>query len=171
MAINRNALLYQLFKLYHREAVRFATRLVGNRDNGEEVVQDAYLKLVARRSTTPIDHPKSYLFTATRHAAIDFTDRQNREWQRRVDLDSLDEAHLADDGATRMEMQRELAKLAVYLNALPPPCRQAFVMNKLRGYTHVEIAAHLGISTSMVEKHIVRALLHCRSLLLADGDL
>jgi len=171
MAINRNALLYQLFKLYHREAVRFAARLVGNRDGGEEVVQDAYLKIVARRSDKPIDHPKSYLFTATRHAAIDFTDRQNREWQRRVELDSLDEAYLADDGAARMEMQRELAKLAVYLNALPPPCRQAFVMNKLQGYSHLEIASHLGISTSMVEKHIVRALLHCRSLLLADGDL
>lgn len=171
MAINLDAMLHQLFKLYYREAVRFATRLVGNRDSGEEVVQEAFVKLVARRSSTPIDHPKRYLFTATRHAAIDFTDRQNREWQRRVDLDSLDEAHLADNGAARMEMQRELAKLAVYLNALPPPCRQAFVMNKLQGYTHLEIAAHLGISTSMVEKHIVRALLHCRSLLLADGDL
>ena len=168
MAINLNAWLYQLFKLHHRDAVRFATRLVGNRDSGEEVVQDAYLKLVARRSTTPIDHPKSYLFTATRHAAIDFTDRQRREWQRRVDLDSLDEAELADDGAARMEMQRDLAKLAVYLNALPPACRQAFVMNKLQGYTHLEIAGHLGISTSMMEKHIVRALLHCRSLLVID---
>ena len=170
MATNLNAWLYQLFKLYHRDAVRFATRLVGNRDSGEEVVQEAYLKLVARRSSTPIDHPKNYLFTATRHAAIDHTDRQRREWQRRVDFDSLDEAALADDGAARMERQRELAKLAVYLNALPPSCRQAFVMNRLQGYSHLEIAAHLGISTSMVEKHIVRALLHCRSLLLIDED-
>lgn len=170
MARTFNAWLYQLFKLHHRDAVRFASRLVGNRDSGEEVVQDAYLKLAGRQSTTPVEHPRSYLFTATRHAAIDFTDRQRREWLRRVDFESLDEASLADNSAERMGMQRDLAKLAVYLNALPAPCRQAFVMNKLQGYSHPEIASSLGVSVSMVEKHIVRALLHCREFLRRDEE-
>lgn len=170
MVRNFNAWLHQLFKLHHRDAVSFAARLVGGRENGEEVVQDAYLKLAGRKSTIPVEHPKSYVFTATRHAAIDYTDKQRREWQRRVDFDSLDEASLADNSAERMEMQRDLAKLAVYLNALPAPCRQAFVMNKLQGYSHPEIAAHLGVSVSMVEKHIVRALLHCREFLRRDEE-
>ncbi len=43
-------------------------------------------------------------------------------------------------------------------------------MNKLEGYSHPEIAERLGISISMVEKHMVRALLHCRSLMLADDQ-
>ncbi len=30
-----------LFRLHNREAVRFAARLVGSRDNGEEIVQNA----------------------------------------------------------------------------------------------------------------------------------
>ncbi len=170
MARTFNAWLYQLFKLYHRDAVRLASRLVGNRESGEDVVQNAYLKLAGRQSATPVEHPRRYLFTATRHAAIDFTDRERREWLRRVDFESLDETSLADNSFERMEMQRDLAKLAVYLNALPDACRQAFVMNKLQGYSHPEIANTLGVSVSMVEKHIVRALLHCREFLRRDEE-
>lgn len=161
-------LLNDLFRRYHRDAVRFAARLVGGHDNGEEVVQDAWLSLSARTAATPIEHPKTYLFTATRNAAIDFTIRQQREWSRRVDMESLTDAEVADDTMRLYEQRRQLARLAVFLNELPAPCRQAFVMNKFEGYTHPEIARRLGISVSMVEKHIIRALLHCRHLMHED---
>lgn len=165
-----NLFLSDLFRRYHTDAVRFAARLVGGRDNGEEVVQDAWLSLSARTVSAPIEHPKTYLFTATRNAAIDFTMRRQREWRHRVDIDALDEADLADDSVARFEQRRQLARLAVFLNELPGPCRQAFVMNKFEGYSHPEIAMRLGISVSMVEKHVVRALLHCRDLMRAQAD-
>lgn len=163
-----SSLLNDLFRRYHRDAVRFAARLVGDRDNGEEVVQDAWLKLSARTATAPVEHPKTYLFTATRNAAIDFTVRQQREWSRRVDIESLTEADVADDTGMLMEQRRQLARLAVFLNELPAPCREAFILNKLEGYSHPEIARRMGISVSMVEKHVIRALLHCRNLMRAD---
>jgi len=165
-----NLFLSDIFRRYHADAVRFAARLVGGRDNGEEVVQDAWLSLAARTASAPIEHPKTYLFTATRNAAIDFTLRRQREWSHRVDIDSLSEADLADDAIARLEQRRQLARLAVFLNELPRPCRQAFVMNKFEGYSHPEIAARLGISVSMVEKHVIRALLHCRNLMRAQAD-
>jgi RNA polymerase sigma-70 factor (ECF subfamily) len=37
-------------------------------------------------------------------------------------------------------------------------------MNKIEGRSHREIAERLEISVSMVEKHIMRALVHCRDL-------
>ena len=165
-----NLLLSDLFRRYHADAVRFAARLVGGRDNGEEVVQEAWLNLSARTVPAPIDHPRAYLFTATRNAAIDFTMRRQREWGRRVDFDALSEADLADDSIARFEQRRQLARPAVFLNELPRPCRQAFVMNKFEGYSHPEIAARLGISVSMVEKHVIRALLHCRDLMRVEAD-
>lgn len=164
-----NLWLADLFRHHNRDAVRFAARLVGDRDGGEEVVQNAWLRLSARQNTSPIEHPKTYLFAATRNAAIDFTLRRQREWSRRVDFDALTDTDLADGTLVTYEHRRQLARLAVYLNELPQACREAFIMNKLEGYTHPEIADRLGISVSMVEKHMVRALLHCRNLLLA-GD-
>jgi RNA polymerase sigma-70 factor (ECF subfamily) len=164
-----NFWLHELFLRHHRDAVRFAARLVGNIDSGEDVVQEAYMNLSARKAASPIEHPKTYLFTATRNAAVDFSIRQQREWKNRVDMDALAEADIADDTLRRYEERRHLTRLAIFLNELPTACRQAFVMNKLEGYTHPEIARHLGISVSMVEKHIVRALLHCRDLMQLDG--
>jgi len=165
-----NSFLNDIFRSYHADAVRFATRLVGGRENGEEVVQDAWLSMVVRGGASPIEHSKTYFFTATRNSAIAFTLRQQREWSCRVDFDQLSEADLADDAPARFEQSRNLAKLAVFLNELPPACRKAFVMNKFEGYSHPEIAKKLGISVSMVEKHVVRALLHCRELMRMHAD-
>lgn len=156
-----NNWLSELFLHHHREVLRFATRLVGDRESGEDVVQDAYLRLASRHVAT-ISHPKAYLWMTTRNSAIDFTVRKQKEWAVRVDIETVSDGEAAVDPRQTYEARRHLATLAVLLNELPLACRQAFVMNKLEGYTHPEIARKLGISISMVEKHIVRALLHCR---------
>ncbi|MGH8547062.1 MAG: sigma-70 family RNA polymerase sigma factor, partial [Methylococcales bacterium] len=45
---------------------------------------------------------------------------------------------------------------------LPPKCRQVFLLRKVEQLSHAEIAERLGISRSMVEKHLHRAMMHCR---------
>lgn len=161
-----HSLLDRTFRLHHRQAVRFAARLVGSHDSSEEIVQNAWLKICARCAESPILHPKSYLLRATRNAAIDFALQLKRERQFRVDTAMLKEEDMADRAFEYFEMRQQLIIFAIALNELPKPCRTAFVMNKLEGRTHQEIAAHLAISVSMVEKHVVRALMHCRAVLL-----
>lgn len=161
-----NIMLSELFRLHHRELVRFATRLVGNRDNGEEIAQDAYMRIAGRGlHAGAIDYPKTYLFTAARNAAIDFTARQRNEWSHRVDIEDLDTLASANDGLVSFEHRQRLARLAIALNELPPACRRTFIMNKIEGRSHQEIARALAISISMVEKHMMRALAHCRDIL------
>lgn len=154
-----------LFRAYHKSVLRFARRLVGNIEYGEEIAQNTWLKVCGMQALDKITYPKTYIFITARNAAIDFTLLQQRERSRRVDWDSLTEADIADDTVTLYERRRTLVVLAVSLNELPAACRQSFVMNKIEGYSHGEIAQRLGISISMVEKHIMRALLHCRDLL------
>ena len=48
------------------------------------------------------------------------------------------------------------------LSELPAACRECFLLRKLDGLSHLEIADRLGVSRSMVEKHIVNAMKHCR---------
>lgn len=155
----------ELFRTYQKNIVRFAGRLIGNHEHGEEIAQNTWLSICAIQTFDKVAYPKTYLFKVARNAAIDFGLRQQRERSRRVDWDSLTEADVADNTVAIYEQRRTLVVLAVSLNELPTACRQAFVMNKFEGYSHAEIAQRLGISISMVEKHIVRALLHCRNLL------
>ncbi|MGE3710839.1 MAG: sigma-70 family RNA polymerase sigma factor [Hyphomicrobiaceae bacterium] len=158
-----------MFRRYHTDVVRYASRLVGDRENGEEVVQNAYLRLAGRSAqAATIEHPKAYLFTAARNAAVDFTARQATEWSYRVDVEELSALALTEDPTSALHRRQRIARLAVLLNELPPACQKAFVMNKIEGRTHAEIARSLGISTSMVHKHVVRALLHCRDLMRDD---
>jgi DNA-directed RNA polymerase specialized sigma24 family protein len=70
----------------------------------------------------------------------DFTMRERREWANRVDFESLSEVDVADSTVERYEQRRQIASLAVFLNELPPNCRKAFLMHKIEGYSHSEVA-------------------------------
>lgn len=163
MASSLNHWLGLLFRRHHKEVLRYASRLIGNRHDGEDVVQNAYLRMVRVDSRT-VDHPRSYLFKAARNAAIDLRIKLEREWSRRVELDQADALATPEDHSQRLEFRDRVAALSVLLNELPIACRTAFVMNKVEGHSHREIAEKLGISISMVEKHILRAFSHCRDV-------
>lgn len=163
--------LGDLFRRHHGDFVRYASRLVGSRDSGEDVVQNAYVRVAGRSGQAAgIVHPKAYLLTATRNAAVDFVVRREAEWARRVDIDDVASAAVSEDPTNLLHQRQRIARLAVLLNELPPACRNAFIMNKVEGRTHREIARHLGVSVSMVEKHIMRALVHCRDLIREDDN-
>ena len=64
--------------------------------------------------------------------------------------------HTSHDQGQRLEMlERALAEL-------PAACRDSFLLRKLEGLSHLQIAERLSISRSLVEKHIVNAMKHCR---------
>ncbi len=162
--------LAELYCNSHRELVRYAARLVGNREDGEEVVQSVYMRMSLRNATQgAVAEPRSYAFTATRRTAYDLAEYRNREWLYRLDLENIDSVSGGVDPAVLVEQRQQILRMVLHLNELPADCRAAYLMNKVEGYSHREIAAHLGISTSMVEKHIVRALMHCRDMLRQDG--
>jgi RNA polymerase sigma factor (sigma-70 family) len=158
-----------LFRAYHRELVRFATRLVGDRALGEEIAQDTYLKLVGGKvQVAAIAAPKTYLFRAAQHVAYDARARRRVEWRNRVDAaDLTDIADPAADPSVIQYHRQCLRLLANTLNELSENCRTAFFLNRVGGLTHAEIAARLGISVSAVEKHVVRAFVRCRDRMTA----
>jgi RNA polymerase sigma-70 factor (ECF subfamily) len=61
-----------------------------------------------------------------------------------------------------MQLDQRLALMQRALDELGKVCRDCFLMRKLDGLSHQQIAEHLGVSRSVVEKHIVNAMKHCR---------
>jgi RNA polymerase sigma factor (sigma-70 family) len=143
--------------------IRFLTRILGCEEAAREVAQDTYLRLHTFRASTPIQRPRAYLFMIARNLAFDRITRETtarNSIARIVTEDCLAES-LRPDGVVETEQRWRI--IADALNELPSACRDAFVMNKLHGMTHSQIATVLGVSRSMVEKHLMRAMSHCRS--------
>lgn len=143
--------------------IESAAAIVGCRQRAEDLVQDAYLRFHDNGVDHGVRQPVAYLFQIVRNLAVDHSRRQRLE-SRHVASD----AHAAADAANqhdpeRIALNREsLDIVASALRELPSACRLAFEMHRLRGLTHKQIAAQLGISSSLVDKHIRRALTHCR---------
>jgi RNA polymerase sigma-70 factor (ECF subfamily) len=71
------------------------------------------------------------------------------------------------DAEAVLAYRQAVQTLADAINELPPRCRKVFLLNRFDGLNYREIAGRLRISTSMVEKHMMKAIGHCRNRL--DG--
>ena len=49
------------------------------------------------------------------------------------------------------------------IDALPPRCREAFILNRFEGLSHQEVADRMGISRNMVAQHVIRGVLVCKA--------
>lgn len=62
---------------------------------------------------------------------------------------------------THADVVSRVDQLAAALEELPAACREAFLLNRLDGLTHVEIARRFGVCAKSVQRYIERALRHC----------
>ena len=75
-----------------------------------------------------------------------------------VELLAANDEAAGDDTHRIVAGGQALAEVASVLDALPERTRTIFVLRRIEGMRHKEIALRLGISVSAVEKHVVRAI-------------
>ncbi|MBF8747189.1 sigma-70 family RNA polymerase sigma factor [Pseudomonas putida] len=147
---------------YYRELVSFLSSRLGSRQAAEDVAHDAYLRVLERTDSQQIEHPRAFLYRTALNLVVD---RHRRHQVRQAEsLDVLDLDEQWHGPALTLDMQRDqrLALMQKALDELSGACRDCFLLRKLDGLSHQQIADRLGISRSLVEKHIVNAMKHCR---------
>ncbi len=156
-----------LADLFHEQSVplmRYLTARFRDPDDAAEVAQEAWLRIHRLDDPSLLTNPKAFLFQTASNIAIDRARRsgiERRITERRPDQD--DDAHPSAERA--VAASESLALIERALDELPGNCRQAFIMHRGRDMSYPEIAEALGVSTSMVEKYIIRALKHLRDRL------
>jgi RNA polymerase sigma-70 factor (ECF subfamily) len=160
---------------YHRELLNFLTRQVNDRDTAADLAQESFVRvLTAQSSGQAVLDMRALLYSTARNLVID----QHRRGvhRRHDDIDALDELeqpqlphHQQPEEILSYEQQARA--LVDAIEALPPRCREAFVLNRFEGLSHQEVAERMGISKNMVAQHVARGLLSCRDCLerLAHG--
>src|SRR5262245_24445482 len=162
---------------YGESVYRLATRITGNGEDAEEVVQDAFwavvLKIDSFRGESAFG---SWLYRIVANAAY----RKLRGRQSRRQELSLDEVpsfidEFGDHAASVVDrsrcvanpdVQAELrATLSAAIDELPATYRAVLVLRDVEGRSNVEIASVLGLSVPVVKTRAHRARLFLRNRL------
>lgn len=158
--------LDQLLRRYYSELNALAFSRLRNRDAAADLVQDAVVRfLVSTRTGTStfgaVDSPRHFLRAIVSNLAID-TLRRDRRRGVPVQLDDaleiVDPTPLAD---RTVAARQEYTLLRAAIEDMPVRWRQALLLNRMEGWSHVRIGQHLGISPTMVRKDILAALRRC----------
>jgi RNA polymerase sigma-70 factor (ECF subfamily) len=143
---------------------RFLTRFLSSPQDIEDVVQESYLKALCAEKKHEINSPKAFLFRIARNEALKELQKKSR---RITDyLDELDVPELATSETIVEDSSISRQRLGLFCESaleMTPRCRKAFLMCKVYGFSYKEIASHLEISVSGVEKHIARGLEICNA--------
>jgi len=154
----------ELFREQATPLLKYLTARFKDRDDAADIAQEAWLRLYRLEHPENLDNPKAFLFQTASNLAVDRLRRQRLE--QRFHERELCFPQGESASAERVAAAHEtLARLGDALNELPENCRQAFVLHRGRDMSYQEIAIELGVSASMVEKYIIRALKHFRDQL------
>ncbi len=150
--------------LAHRtEFINYASAIVGDRAQGEDVVQEAYIRLNATPSDRQIDQPVGYFRRIIRNLAIDWCRRATTERQR-LDSDA-DLTLVAGDHPSQEELISHQYELRIMIEAmaeLPDRTRQVLHMHRVDGCTLKSIAEQFDISVTQAHSLVFDGLSHCR---------
>ncbi len=154
---------FSLFQEYYDELVTYLTMRLRSRDHAEDVAQETYLRVLTQEVSQPIVQPRAFLYKIAFNLSIDLFRKRKRQAEETLDVEELhDILTMPADQDTRLEVREQVQCLYEAVHELPPKCRQVFLLHKFKEKSHQEIASQLGISKSMVEKHIIKAMAYCR---------
>lgn len=142
----------------YRDVVHFLTRRTGNTDDARELAHDVWVRLAEREkggdSPQPAD-ARAYLFTIAQNIAVDHLRKRRLVREHAASL-SGDEP-LIPDIAESLMYRQVLAIVDATLAALPVRTREAFVMHRMQGTGHADLAEHFGVSRNTIERDVMTA--------------
>ncbi|MEM8498261.1 MAG: sigma-70 family RNA polymerase sigma factor [Pseudomonadota bacterium] len=166
--------LLAAFEQYRGELQAFLRTRLDSPELADDLLQDLYLKLDSYTVSKKIQAPRAFLYRAANNLLADhFRTQARRDAKHQAAADPADEA-TDERTPEQIALQRErLRLLQRAVTALPDKCQQVFRMRRFEELEKEVIAARLGISVNMVEKHLRKALSECQSALaarLGEGD-
>jgi len=146
--------------LAHEQAlVRYLARMWPNRQEIYDLRQDIYVRVYEAAAKSRPMWAKSFLFTTARHL---MTDRMRRKRIVAIDavgdLDALNVMVEDISPEQRTSAHQELRRLAEAIDLLPPKCREAVWLRRVDDLPQKEVAARLGITEKVVEKHVMKGM-------------
>lgn len=155
----------ELFDDSGRKLLRYLAARLRDGTEADDLAQEAYLRLLRVDDSLLIQNPRGFALRVATHVAYEWG-RLSRHRREHVGLEPLETREAEQSGP--LEHAATLQQLKLLRQALDSlsPVRRAVILLHIRdGLTYPQIAAQVGISISMVGKHLALGLGVCRQVL------
>lgn len=151
---------------YYRELLGFLTARLRCPHEAADVAQDTFARVLAQEDPAAVRQPRAFLYRIARNLVVDSARKQFIRARHLVDLTEVEEAPSAAPRPDRLVEEDQLRKALDHtILDMPPRRQEVFLLYRFAGLTQVDIAKRLDISTSMVERHLMKAMAQCRERL------
>ena len=138
-------------------------RKLGDPFEASDLTQDTFVNVIRGGEAGRVQEPRAYLTTLAKRLLYNRWRRRDLE---RAWLEAL--AALPEEVAPSPEdyalVREAVEAVDQWLSGLSPKVRQAFLLRRLDGMKHSEIAQEMNVSQASVERYLKQALLHLCSL-------
>lgn len=157
--------VYEAYTRHGSSLKRFIGRFMRSSSDIEDIAQEAFLRAYSVERSRSIEQPKSFLFRIAKHLALSQLTRKSRQITGFIedsdDSDVIQAEHSAHSAEEEISARQMLGLHCEAVAELSHQCRQVYLLRKVHGFSHKEIAKHLGIAVSTVEKHLMKAIEQC----------
>ncbi|WP_343565393.1 sigma-70 family RNA polymerase sigma factor [Kiloniella sp. b19] len=161
-----DAIVERLYILYDVPLRKFLGRMLRNEETAAEIAQESYTRILRYSSGRPVEDPKAYLFRTAANLAKDYLAKEKTRNLLDSPEDTLEQLPSSLPSAeTLTENRQRLELIAKSVEELPARQKEVFLLSRAKGLSNGQIAEQLCISRNMVEKHIIKAMIHCRNRL------
>lgn len=153
--------------------VNIMTRRTGCRDKAQGLIQEAIARLlkqdVKQLEQDNKGQSRALILKTANNLLIDLYRREKVcQFTALPEEENALYAQEHLNPETKLMAQQQLEALEQCVASLPEKCREAFVLYKFKCLSQAQVAEHMQISQSMVEKHLIKAMSRCREILLTD---
>lgn len=152
----------RLFDRYWKELYSYVLRLVNDKEESIDIVQETFTSLwQQRKQLVHVQSLKGYIYAVAHHKAVRFIKSSVRH-QHYVDA----MAGYLEQAKYSLEDEVEGNDLASFINSeidkLPPRAREIFMLSRNEELSYKEIADKLSIAENTVRKQISFSIKHLR---------
>ena len=157
------------YTCYNRVAFSFVLRIVGNREDAEDVLTDVFWQVwqQSSRYDSSRGKPIAWLLTIARTRAIDCIRSTNRQQTKTDELEAHNNPASAPPEPDSLVVADTRRGVQEALQTLPEQQRIALEMAYFQGMSHTEIATALGQPLGTVKDRIRNGMMHLRKRLKA----
>ncbi|KPA88456.1 RNA polymerase sigma factor [Pseudomonas asplenii] len=158
----------ETFRGFYADILHFLRKRTDNASDAADMTQDVFTQWLDYDQQAKVEQPRAFLFQMARNLLRDHWRKQ--KVRQAVHSEQADPglepvADERNDPLAAAQRLQRLEQLKEVLAELSPRRREALMLARFEGLSQARIAERMGISVSMVEKHIAFALLHCKQRL------